>query len=145
MLHGIDPAIFIRCHSDPFDFMLRAKVDKASTLYLGGSPIQSTSRYYVAIQGAQLTKVSPPPAGHAVGQWKRAPKVTKAEYDRVMTEVGGAWDPRVCTKAQTKYDQVTSSIQAGWKVAECNDARSFDFNNVNYDFYVNEAKKLIIA
>lgn len=145
MIHGIDPETFIRAHSDPFDFMLRAKVDRASKLYLGGQTIQSTSRYYVATDGAPLSKVSPPPAGHAIGQWKRAPRITKAEYDRVMTETGGQWDARVCTQSRTQYDNVTTSIQAGWLVRECNDAATFRFANVDYRFYVAEAKKLIIA
>ena len=145
MIHGIDPAAYIRAHSDPFDFMCRAKVDRASKLYLGGVPIQSTTRYYVALNGAPMVKVSPPPAGHAIGQWKRAPRVTKAEYDRVMAETHGQWDERVCTKAKTKYDNVTTAIQAGWQIAECNDARSFRFDNLNYDYYIAEAKKLIIG
>ena len=65
MVHGIDPDTYIRAHSDPFDFMLRAKVDRASQLLLGGAAIQSTTRYYVAVQGAGMMKISPPPAGHA--------------------------------------------------------------------------------
>jgi hypothetical protein len=145
MVYGIDPETFIRSHCDPFDFMCRIKVDRASKLLLGGSPVQSTTRYYVAREGAQMVKISPPPAGHAVGQWKRAPRVSKAEYDRVMVETGGQWDDRVCTKAKTKYTDVTTAIEAGWKIAECNDARNFRFDNVNYDYYVAEAKKLIIV
>jgi hypothetical protein len=145
MIHGIDPAVYIRAHTDPFDFMCRVKVDRASKLYLGGVPIQSTTRYYVATNGAPMIKISPPPAGHAIGQWKRAPRVSKAEYDRVMAETGGQWDERVCTKAKTKYDNVTTAIQAGWQIAECNDTRSFRFDNVNYDYYIAEARKLIIG
>lgn len=144
MLYGIDPETFIRCHTNPFDFMCRAKVDRASRLLVGGVQVQSTTRYYVALAGAPMTKISPPPAGHQVGQWKRAPKVSKAEYDRVMVETAGAWDARVCTKARTQYEIGTTSIQAGWNVAICNDARSFAFANVNYDWYVAEARKLII-
>lgn len=144
MLHGVDPEAYIRAHSDPFDFMCRVKVDRNSTLTLGGQPIQRTTRYYVAREGAPLVKTSPPPAGHKVGDWKRAPKVSKGEYDRIMKETSGEWDARVCTKAQTKYDTVRTAIEAGYQIAECNDARSFSFANVNYDWYVNEAKKLII-
>ena len=145
MVYGVDPETFIRSHTDPFDFMCRIKVDRASQLTLGGQPIQSVTRYYVAIEGGTMAKRSPPPAGHAIGQWKRAPKVIKAEYDRVMAETGGEWDARVCTKAKTKYDNVVTAIQAGWKVAECNDASAFRFGNVNYDYYIAEAKKLIIS
>jgi hypothetical protein len=145
MVHGIDPETYIRASTDPFDFMLRAKVSRSEFLRLGTREIQRTSRYYVAREGATLTKTANPPAGHSVGQWKRAPKITKAEYDRVMTETGGQWDARVCTKARTKYDLVVTNFESGWVVDECNDAASFRFDNVNYDYYVAEAKKLIIA
>lgn len=145
MIHGIDPETFIRCHSDPYDFMLRAKVDRSSMLLLGDMPIQRTSRYYVARNGANMVKVSPPVAGGVIGQWKRANGITKSEYDRVMQETGGAHDERVCTKNKSKYEERRMAIEAGWKVAECNDARDFRFDNLDYAYYVNEAKKLIIA
>jgi|SRR5882757_4572300 len=145
MVQGIDPDTFIRAHSDPFDFMCRVKADRSAQLLLGGIPIQGTTRYYVATNGSNMTIVRPPPAGHNIGEWKRAPRITKAEYDRVMGETGGIWDERVCTKSKTKYGNTETAIQAGWKIAECNDARSFRFDNVNHDWYVGEAKKLIIG
>jgi hypothetical protein len=145
MVHGIDPAVFIRAHTDPFDFMLRVKADKSAQLLLAGQPIQGTTRYYVSTNGANMTIVRPPPAGRNIGDWKMAPKVTKAEYDRVLAETGGAWDARVCTKNQSKYDNTTTAIQAGWKVTACNDCRDFRFDNVNYDYYIAEARKLIIS
>lgn len=144
MVHGIDPETFIRACSDPYDFMLRVKVDRSSKLMLGGVQIQSTTRYYVARQGAPMVKISPPPAGNVVGQWKRAPRITKAEYDRVMAETGGAWDARVCTASKSTYQDTTTAIQAGWQIAECNDASRFRWDNVDYRFYVAEARKLII-
>lgn len=145
MVHGIDPETFIRAHTNPFDFMLRAKVDRASKLMLGDQQIQSTSRYYVARDGLPLVKISPPPPGHTVGQWKRAPRVSLAEYDRVMAETQGAWDERVCTKARTLYEDRKTAFQAGWRVAECNDAAAFRFDNLDYTYYIAEARKLIIT
>lgn len=144
MVHGVDPAAYIRCHSDPFDFMCRARATGAARLTLGGEPVQSTLRYYVARDGAPLIKISPPPAGSAVGDWKRAPKISKAEYDRVMRETGGAWDDRVCTKSRSQYQMTETNIEAGWNVADCSDASRFRFDNINYDFYIAEAAKLII-
>lgn len=149
MVHGIDPEHFIRAHSDKFDFMCRAKVDRTSTLLLGGRELQRTSRYYVAINGEQMTKVSPP-AGPD-GQYKRKNGITAAEYTRVMTANNWQWSEAVCTgkasKPDTwgKYAERRTNIASGWKVAECNDVRSFDFRNIDYGFYVAEARKLIIA
>ena len=151
MVYGINPETFIRAHTDPFDFMLRVKADRASRLELGGQRVQNTTRYYVARNGAPLVKISPPPAGHSVGQYRRKNGVTVAQYNAVMQETGGAWDARVCTgKAEKpdtwgRYTDRTTAIEAGWMIADCNDMDSFAFANVNYDYYVQEAKKLIIG
>ena len=106
--------------------------------------MQRVTRYYVAHHGAPLVKVSPPVAGGVVGQWKRANGVTKAEYERVMRETGGEWDERVCTRNRSKYTERRTTFEAGWNVAECNDAADFSFDNLNREYYVNEARKLII-
>lgn len=144
MVHGIDPMTFLRAHTDPFDFMLRVKMNRGAQLYWGDEQIQGTTRYYVARNGRPLSKISPPPAGHEIGQWKRAPKVTIQQYNAVMAETNGQWDERVCTKAKTKYDNTRTSIEAGWLVQECNDMSSFSFDNVNLDWYAAEVAKLII-
>lgn len=145
MVDGIDPEVYIRAHSDPFDFMLRARCDRSSTMYLGECPIQRTTRYYVAREGAALVKISPPVAGGNVGHYKRANTVPQVEYERVMAETGNQWDERVCTKNKSRYEVRRIALQAGWNVAECNVASTFQFANVNYDFYVQETRKLIIA
>ncbi len=146
MVKGIDPELFIKMHTDKFDFMCRIKVDRADVLTHGGREIQRTSRYYVAKHGAPLIKTSPPPAGYSIGEFKRASKVTDLEYQRVMQEIGpGKWDVRIHTKNQSRYELRETAIQAGWNVAICNDASDFDFGNVNYDWYLQEARKLIIT
>lgn len=144
MVKGIDPAIIIRTHTDPYDFMMRAKCQKSDTLYIGDVPQQRVTRYYVSTDGAPMIKVSPPVAGGVIGQWKRANGVTQAQYDRVMAETGGEWDERVCTKNRSKYTERRTSIEAGHLVTQCNDVDSFRFSNVNYDYYITEARKLVI-
>jgi hypothetical protein len=144
MVYGVDPGVFIRSHGDVFDFMLRAKADRNSQLLLGDNPVQKTTRYYVARNGAPMIKVAPPPDGCAIGTYKRKNGVTAGEYARVMATTGGQWHPGVCTGNKSKYENRRTAIQAGWLVSDCNNAANFDFANVNYDFYINEAKKLII-
>lgn len=144
MVDGIDPETYIKCHTDPFDFMCRIRVNRNCKLIYGDEVIQSTTRYYVSTDGRPLAKISPPPAGFEIGMWKKAPRITNMEYHAVMRETGGEWDERVCTKSRSKYDNVKSNIQAGWLVTECNDANKFRFDNINYDWYIAEAKKLII-
>jgi hypothetical protein len=146
MTSGVDPETFIRAHTDPFDFMCRVKVGKSDKLLLGGQEIQRTTRYYVARQGAPLRKISPPPKGAEVGQFKRASKLSDATYNAVMAEIGpGVWDARIHTKNKSMYEMRETGIEAGWNVAECNDAASFRFDNIEYGFYVAEARKLIIG
>jgi hypothetical protein len=145
MVHGIDPAVFIRAHSDPFDFMMRAKVDRQSMLIHDDREVQRVTRYYVAREGRAMVKVSPPPAGAVVGAYKRKNGVSEADYRRVMDAGNWEWNADVCTGNKSRYEDRRTAIQAGWNVAICNVASHFRFDNVNYDFYMNEAKKLIIA
>lgn len=145
MVHGVDPAITIRSHTDPFDFMLRAKVQRSDKLMLGDQRQQQVTRYYVSTDGDELIKISPPVSGGMIGQYKRANGVTKAEYERVMAANDWQWHPDVCTKNQSRYQERRTNMQSGWRATECNDARTFRFDNINYDFYIGEARKLIIA
>lgn len=142
MVHGVDPEIFIRSHTDKFDFMCRAKVDRGSKLYLGDCELQRTSRYYVAINGAPLRKISPP-AG-PIGKFKRANGISEANYLRAMNANDWQHDPTVCTKNKSKYEDRVTAFEAGWNIAECNNADDFRFDNIAYDYYVSEARKLII-
>lgn len=144
MVHGIPVETIIRAHSDPYDFMLRAKVNKSDQLMLGERQLQATSRYYVAKDGAPLRKIAP--AKGPEGEYKRANKIDDAFFAHVMAQIGpGVWDERIHTKNKSKYEQVVTSFEAGWNVAECNDADSFSFANLNHDYYIAEARKLIIA
>lgn len=145
MLHGIPPEIFIACHTDPMDFMLKIKVAKDDQLLLGGVEQQRVTRYYMARDGQELVKVSPPVAGGVVGQWKRANGVTKAQYDARMVETGGEHCETVCTKNRSKYTERRTAIQAGWKIAVCNVASDFSFDRLDRSWYVAEAKKLIVV
>lgn len=142
MVHNVPVETFIRFCTDPYDFMLRAKVGKSDQLLHGGSPIQKTSRYYVSINGQPLVKTSPPSGPE--GAYKRANGISEAEYNRVMQETNWQWDERVCTKNQSRYEQRDTNFQAGYKTSICNNVKDFDFANINYDWYILEAKKLIV-
>lgn len=144
MFDGIDPKTFLRTHVDPFDFMCRVRVDKTAYLMIGDQKVQSVTRYYVSTDGEPMRKIAQPPTGYEIGMWKKASKVTHAEYARVMAETGGEWDERVCTKNRSKYEMTTSYIQAGWKVTDANHVNNFSWSNVNYEWYENEVGKLII-
>lgn len=143
MVHGVDPATYIRAHTDPYDFACRVKVDRGAELWLGGRRLQPTTRYYVATDGEAMLKRMP--AAGPLGAYKRATKVSEADYNRRMAETGGEWCATVCTKNKSRYEIRDTAIEAGWRIRECNDMRAFSWANVDYRWYETEAKKLIIA
>lgn len=145
MVHNVPPEQFIRAHTDPFDFMCRVKVDRASRLELDGRQVQSTTRYYVSHAGGNMVKISPPPADARPGAYKRKNGVTLAHYNAVMEAGGWQWNAEVCTGNKSIYEDRRTNIEAGWKVKDCNDADAFDFRDLNYEFYIAEARKLIIS
>jgi hypothetical protein len=78
LVDDVDPAWFIEHHSEPYDFMMRARVTGGSKLQLGdGTPLPKTVRYFVSTDGKPLVKIMPPLKGqpterrigiHAEGQ-----------------------------------------------------------------------------
>jgi hypothetical protein len=143
MTQGIDPAVFIRAHTAPFDFMLRAKCSRADTMLHGDDEQQRITRYYVSTDGAPLNIIRPPSGPE--GGYKRRNGITDAEYQRVLAETpAGQWDERIHTKNQSRYEPRRSAVQAGHTVTICNNAVDFRFDNLNHDFYINEANKLLI-
>jgi hypothetical protein len=93
-----------------------------------------------------MKKVSPPAKGNTVGDWKRRNGITDGEYFGVLnTLAAGQWDERIHTKNKSKYAIRETGIEAGFMVAECNRASDFRFENVNFEWYVERARKLVIA
>jgi hypothetical protein len=143
MVHGYDVETFIRSHTDPFDFMLRAKVGRADRLLWGEQEQQRITRYYISTNGQPLVKQSPP-AG-PIGAYKRRNGITDAEWHAVASTIGpDVWDERIHTKNKSRYDDRRTNLQSGHVVSICNDAMDFSFDNLNYQWYINESVKLII-
>ena len=143
MIHGLDPEIFIRLTTNPYDFMCRVKVKRSDRLLWGNQEVQRNTRYFISNEGELLIKQSPPVG--RVGMFKKASGISDNEYQKIMNETNGEWDSRVCTKNKSKYENRLTMIQAGYNTIICNDVKDFDFSKVNYDWYINEAKKLIIT
>jgi len=144
MTDGYDPEHFMRCHTDPYDFMLRAKVSRGDKLLHGDQEQQKITRYYVSADGKPLLKVSPPVG--EIGAYKRRNKLTDGEYHAIASTLpAGQWDERIHTSNKSRYEMRSTAINAGYLASICNNARDFRFANLNYDWYVQEARKLIIA
>lgn len=110
MLHGTDVREFIMNHKEKFDFLLRTKVPRSSSLVLvqdDGTEVeqQNICRYYPCKSGGKLVKIMPP------------------------LEPGG--------------ELRRLSIDSAWKVKPCNDIDDY-VGDIDYDYYVEEAVKLVI-
>lgn len=111
LLHGVDHEEFIRLHRDKFDFFLRTKVPRSSSLVLvvDGEDIkqQNICRYYPSKNGGKLVKLMPP-------------LVEGGEVRRL-------------------------GIDTDYNVSTCNNADDFKWSDLDYSYYITEAKKLIDA
>lgn len=152
---GADIENFIKAHNNVHDFMLCAKVSQTDKLMIGEERQQRVTRYYVSTHGHAMTKISPPAKGKQVGQWARSNKLTDDFYYSVIEELRGKaaigeldstglpWDARINTKSKSKYNMRNTAIQSGYLVTQCNNIKTFDWSNLNYQFYIDEAKKLV--
>lgn len=104
---------FITKHRDKYDFMLRTKVPRSSSLILqtedgAETRQQNICRYYAskAKEAGKLVKLMPALAGK------------EEEGDRRI------------------------GIETGWNVKICNDIRKFTWD-IDYEYYISEARKLV--
>lgn len=142
MVNGVDIEQYIKMTFNPFDFMYRIKVRRSDKLYHGAIEQQKNSRYFVSNTGDQLYKIAPPKGKQ--GAYKKKNGVTDHEYEKVMNQNNWEWSEEVCTKNKSTYETVRTAIQAGQNVTMCNDVDEFDFTNINYDWYIEQACKLVI-
>jgi len=143
LIHGWDLSDVLRCCVNPFDFMKRVKTPSGAKIYIGDKVQPKTVRYYVSKSGRPMVKIANPKG--PIGEYKRKSKLTDEEYNRIKASIpAGTWDERIHTKNKSKYALVSTSIEEGWLVKECNRAEKFNFDDVDYDYYLEEIKKLEI-
>lgn len=141
MVHRVDIEQFIRCCTNPYDFACAIKVRRGDLLMHGGVRQQRVTRYYVSKNGAPMYKQAP--ALGPVGAFKKANGVSESQWAEISKN-GTVWDVRVCTKNKSKYESRDQAICAGYNVTICNDIRDLHFDDINYDWYVQEAAKLVV-
>lgn len=130
-------------------------------------------RYYISNEGGSLVKIAPPTGkpgtwkrrnGVSEAEYQQITDQLSsmiAQIDSMggvpqvdgITEFDGnfiPWDAdciphdeRIHTKNKSKHTTREMSICAGWQVTDCSNMDNFDWSTVNYDYYINEAKKLI--
>ena len=144
MLNGWQPEDTLKAMSNPFDFMKRYKATGTSQLFIADTKQQKTCRYYVTKDGEPMKKAAEPKG--KIGAFKRKNKLTDTFFAKTLSEIPeGAWDERIHTKNKSTYQTVTTGIEAGKLVKECNVAEKFNWKSVDYDYYAAEIKKLLIG
>jgi len=143
LINDWNPEALIRVMTDPFDFMMRYKTPSGATVYIGDKEMLKTVRYYVSTKGEPMKKISTPKAD--IGQFKKKNSLPAGFYDKVMKEIGpDVWDHRIHTSNKKKYEMVEQSIEAGWLVKCCNRAEDFNWEDVDYKYYLEQIAKLEI-
>lgn len=153
LINGCQPIDALRLISDPYDFMFRYKTPGGAKIYIGDQPQLKTVRYYVSTRGQSMRKVAKPKG--EIGHFKKKNGVSDEYYRQIMNEInawapGGqwqthAWDERIHTKNRSRYQEVTTSIESGRLVKQCNHIKNFCWDDVDYDYYVKEVEKLIVG
>lgn len=138
------PADVLRLLTNPFDFMLRYKTPAGAKLFIGDKEMLKTVRYYVSTAGTAMKKVASPKG--EIGTYKRKNKIDDEMWQKVMQEIPkGAWDERIHTKNKSKYTVVVTGVEAGRLVRECNKASDFNWQDVDFSYYEEEIRKLMIG
>lgn len=145
MVKGTDIETFVYSWSNMFDFMLREKTARTHKLFIGDKPQQVITRYFVALRGEPMRKVLPSTHPHRLGQFKQARGVSDDAYNVWQSAWGNVHNPEIHTKNKSTYDpERVTNVNVGMLVQECNHVDRFDWLNLNYDWYIAEARKLVI-
>lgn len=143
MLDGWSIEQTLRMCTNKFDFMLRFKATGTSKLFVGGVQQLKFIRYYVSTKGGDMI-VQREPKGE-IGQYKRKNKLKDEYFNKIMEEIGpNVWDERIHNKKKTKYEITETAKEKGYKVKVCNHVDDFDWFDVDWSYYINEANKVII-
>ena len=149
MVDGVSVREFIYNHTDAYDFMLRSKAT-------------GKTRQRLLMEGEQDTPPRPEineagtPVGHTdkdgtfirhtvfepdAGQWLQ--KMTR--YYMAKNHGGNLQmihQPAPASKEKRKQRVIGKHV--GWKVAICDEVKDFDPSNVDFEWYIQEAEKLVI-
>ena len=106
---------FIEGHVDIYDFMLRTKVPRSSNLVTVGYD------------------------GHDVHQQN----VSRYHISTFGSDLVKLMPPTASHVNSGKTDTRRMAINSGWKVTICNNIDTADIDNIDYEWYVQEAEKLV--
>ena len=138
---------------DMYDYMIRFKAPKSCSVYSETDTgiktyQQNTGRCYATTTGAYLFKEMPPtsPTSEVIRLIKDddtkdfvvGKKTTEIEVEK---HIKRGWE--VFGELTVDNPNRIMSILSGQKVSICNRASDFDFDKLDYDWYIQQAKKLL--
>lgn len=140
---------FIRNHLsvDQHDFMLRTKVNRSDKLVLVDGdtekPMQRVTRYFVSNSGGQLIKVMEP-TDKQIEDWKTTPHWKHKKTGIVKKskkQPSGMYEQ--CPPPTELPPDRRIGIDAGFNVTVCNRLAGLDMSDININYYVDAARKLV--
>ncbi len=158
LVRGENIEVFIRNHLavDPLDFMLRTKINRSDKLVLE-TPVmwgdtlvttrqqyqQRVTRYYVSKDGGRLVKLMDPTVDQ-VKKWRLGNhwrhKKTGA-HKMATKQPSSMWEK--CDPPTPEPPTRRTGVEAGHNVTICNQLAGLDMSNVDIDYYVTRARKLV--
>lgn len=156
LVRGKSTREFIENHDNLMDFMCRTKVQRTDTVYTVDNDGKRTqqqrvTRYIAAVVGDEIIKVMPPtPAQvelYATGDHYQHESTGAYEVKKAGRKPSsGKYKPVPDNLKRTVPDRV-EQLEAECRVQPCNTLNDQVVNqlwdNLNYDFYINEANKLV--
>ena len=140
LVNGLNIEECIHSHTDISDFLIMAKVPRKAQLFCGSEQVPNIIRYVITNNGQPLTKLMP--AAGELGAFKRANCLTTDFYNSIKDQIGDEWDARIHTKNKSVYEERRTNINSGVLVTICNDIQMLNTLDINYDYYINEVKKI---
>lgn len=133
-------------------FTMRSKVDRNTNvvLHVDGvdKPMQRITRYYAAKEGGKLVKIMQPTTAQ-LKAWNEGDHYMHEDtHHYVCKKVGvkppsGKYKP-VAQHERRVHPERRISIESTCLIADCNNMNDFDWSNLNIDFYIGEANKLVV-
>lgn len=156
LVRGQSTREFIENHGELMDFMCRTKVQRSDTVYTvdndnNRTKQQRVTRYIAAVQGDSIIKVMPPtPAQielYEIGDHYQHESTGTYEVKKPgVKPSSGRYKPVPEHLKRTVPDRV-ERLEAECRVQTCNTLNETVIDqlwqNLNYDFYINEANKLV--
>jgi hypothetical protein len=132
-------------------FCMRSKVDKSSKCLLVKDgqdlEVQRVTRYFAARVGGDLVKLMKPTKPQILA-WEAGNHYmheTTGDYQvkRIGVEPSSGKYQLVAESERRSIPDRRISIEAGCKVQPCNDMKDFDWGNIDLNYYIAQANKLV--